>query len=220
MGGSSPYFPLAVGDVWVYNYYVDSEGVIIPGSKWTDVMVVTETEEVNGSIAYTVEDMSDNSVPRDPFIATASPLSMLSVDLQGNLLELADTMFGTQPAGIWNVLEKFSNRTEGVPVSYTRYIDHNSPPYSNVVDNYLGDSSVTVPAGTFDAIEYRDSSGILAVDSSTAISYTDVRQSFYSKGIGLVKFIDLSANSSVASGVSGGGRKIGVYAELVSYSVK
>ncbi|HZV11998.1 MAG TPA: hypothetical protein VFA55_02190 [Candidatus Kapabacteria bacterium] len=223
---SSSYYPLTVGDFWEYNVYSDSDGVIVLGSKRTDIIVITDTAEVNGTLAYAMHDLGDGLGLRNLFTATSTPISYLATDLKGNLMVLADTSFGTQLAGIWNIVEMLSNHIKGMPDSYALYSNSNfqPPPFSPLVNNYIGDSSVSVPAGKFNAITYKDSSGIADTNASTdppTIEFTsDVRQSYYAPGVGLVKFIDLEIDSSNASGQAGAASTIGVYAELVCYSVK
>ncbi|HZV11999.1 MAG TPA: hypothetical protein VFA55_02195 [Candidatus Kapabacteria bacterium] len=223
-GGSSPYYPLAVGDVWVYNYYqIDSNGVIDLSSKWTDVKAIIGRDTDGMYLAYAMEELQGISKrPRNSFINTTVLLD-LTFDVQGNLIQYLGTSSLNISTSAWTILANLSNHITGSTVTYEQQTPYDLLPYQTIKDTYFGETLVQVPAGSFNAAYYKDSTQAVynEYNGKPYLDFnTDVKQTYYAAGVGMVKLIELTRDSAVTPGKPTAITKGGTYAELVSYSTK
>ncbi len=175
---SSPYYPLAKGDTWTYSVLEDTNGVGSPAFL-TSTEIVGE-QSFNGYLGYTLgEPGYDFSL--DEYMV---------IDGHGDLLEFLDTSSGAG-LGQWQQITDFSDTIIGKVDTMYADVDFGAhgvsvPPEDEgtiFFETYMGDTTITVEAGTFTAAYYRDSSGYTEYGVNGWYTLT---KSFYAKGAGLV----------------------------------
>ncbi|HZV13467.1 MAG TPA: hypothetical protein VFA55_09655 [Candidatus Kapabacteria bacterium] len=204
---SNDYFPLAVGDQWTYHIWSDSDGVKTPGSDATGPEGIVNDTTIGGRLAYGI------GVP-----GYGSAFSYFALDAQGNLLQFSNIGIG-QTGGEWVHYTDFSNtvvgHTENLLISGGSFVDtmgglHDTIRVADTMtETYMGEVTVTVPAGTFNAVYYKDSLG--------TVGFYGLIEKYYAKDIGLIKQVSLDISGGIFSSPI---TTQGQYEELVSYSLK
>src|SRR5579883_958844 len=187
---SSPYFPLAIGNWWEYHgYTLDSNGNEAPGSEGYEFDTIVRTVNIQGFLAY-VMNSSKSSQP-----------VYLTFDSAGDLMVLDDTSDGAGK-GTWYIAELFSNQTAGATVPY-EISNHITGGLNNVYfDTFFGNVSVTVPAGTFTAVAYRDTNGYTIASPDNSETYSSVEHTYFAEKVGLLEATGFSVDAFKTSNSS------------------
>ncbi len=206
---SGSYWPLAVGDVWVYHGYdLDSTGAKVAGSDRTEVDSISGTAVVGGVHAFVVHSTVNDTVRQPGYYAT---------DTAGNPEAFIDTSAGAG-RGFWKALADFGNSTVGgrdtsVTVFTSPY--GFGPTRDTVFETYMGIVPVTTPAGTFSGKSFRDSAGTSTTFGPYTASSIALQTIYFVAGVGMVKSTAWSEES-----IPGLSNTSGSISELVSYRVQ
>jgi hypothetical protein len=211
------YFPVAVGNVWVYDEYtLDSLGYSII-SSWAPV---------KDSIINTFTFLGRPAFAMIHFRAdTLTGIDTQSVGIDGTYATLIDT--GTAGPQ-WAVSQHLGNTsttkfdTTKIPISQT--IDYQGLPIPinttlTIIESYIGPLTFTIPAGTFTGRWYRDTTYgsfnvIIAQAQLNGAVYTT-----YVQNVGPTTTWNFQVFSASFSGTAFG-QATGTYRELRSYAVK
>jgi type II secretory pathway pseudopilin PulG len=203
---SSDYFPLAIGNWWLYaNYDLDSNGIKVPGSDKMERDSIVDTTTVQGRLAYTIH----------TYIDSTFSMGYFSYDGSGNLLSFIDTSSG-QGRGFWMTLAEFSDSTYGQSATFYTPITYSGIPLIDTTqETYYGIVSTPTPMQVFSARYYYDTvhSSVNYIFASGSVNGSN--KSYYAKGVGRVKEVSSTVVKSTVIN-----KNSGTYAELISYSVK
>ncbi len=162
---SENYYPLAVGNYWVYDRYSVNNDSIISFSGQDSVVIVSDTL-INGETYYVHESFTETGSPGLANYGTVRDSSGYRVNSTGIILfsttDDSDTLayaFNQEVAFDWWV---------------TSFMD-------------LIPQSISVPAGTYDCLEYI---GRIETDAGggTLENYPKFLRTHYANGVGRVKF--------------------------------
>jgi len=158
------YYPLSIGNYWVYNHYDVSESGELTETDIIDTVTVTRDTLVGGVVYYVLEGGYYPIVPEnESIVAIVRDSSGYIVDINNEILFSEDNFTDT--------LRSVSYSNYGEPFLEARY------------KMEMEDSPVSTPAGTFDVLNYQ---GTIETFSDGELDQRRFTNTYYAREVGKV----------------------------------